>query len=772
MKDKQIILPQNRFRWFYLIGFFLILSLPLLNLPPWFTPIGWGKTIVFRIILSILVFLFLGQILYKKVDIFNIKNKIKSVSLAFWLLVALFGIYLLATIFSLDPHFSLWGNPYRSGGFVNFSFYIIFAVLSFLVLRKLDWQKIWNFAILIGIFVSIFAVFQWQGLFKDILITYEGRPFSTFGNPIMLAIYLLLLSFLTLSFGIQKKNFKRKIFYFSSFLLFLFIIIFLAKTRAVYIGLVVGFLWFLFFYPKRLLLVKVFTGILLILGICGIYYINTQSQLPQVIQENKLIRGTISRLSIKTALGDPRISSWKVSWEALKARPVLGYGPENFMIAFDKYYDTSLLLRGVEWWDRAHNFIFDIPIAAGIPALIIYLSLFGTLFWQLQKVKRKRPETAVICHGIQATFVGYLIANLSSFDTFSSYLISFLLISYSLHLISNANLRMEVDSLNNNKKIEKAVINRLYKYKKTIIFVLLICLIWFIWSFNLKPFQINKDLNLAIYFSKNEKCEKSLKIIENISSSHSIIDNYLRLKCAGIIQTCTDEKSKSAEEFAKKAIQLLKKNIEIHPYYTRNWLLLAEYTNVLMEKKLELNDNIITEEIEKLKNEANYYFEKAHLLSPKHQEIFTEWSKTNLITGEYQKAKEKAQQCINLNPNSGECYWLMALIQAYLENSEEFNYFIALAQEKDYNTESKEALSQLLNMYMRIKNYQGLAETYPRLISITSDKTKKAQLYASLAVIYKELGDKGKAREVALKALELDPKAKPVVDEFLRSLEQ
>jgi len=78
MKNKGKILSENKLYWLYLIGFFLILALPLLNLPPWFSPPDWGKTIVFKIILAILIFVFLWQVLSKK------QIAIKT-SLPFWL---------------------------------------------------------------------------------------------------------------------------------------------------------------------------------------------------------------------------------------------------------------------------------------------------------------------------------------------------------------------------------------------------------------------------------------------------------------------------------------------------------------------------------------------------------------------------------------------------------------------------------------------------------------------------------------------------------------
>ena len=332
MRDK---VTENRFYWFYLVGFFLILALPLLNLPPWFSPPDWGKTIVFRIVLSILIFIFLWQ--------FILRRKVMEVRLPsfpiFWLLAALFIIYLLATVFSLDPNFSFWGSPYRSGGFLNFAFYIIFAILAFLIIRQKDWQKVWDFALVIGILVSIIAIFQQFGLISKIFIPFEARPPSTVGGPIFLAIYLLLLSFLTLSFGLKQAGLK-KLFYFLSFLLFIFVIVFITQTRAAFIGLVIGFLWFFFAYPKKLILFKVLAGVLLILGVFGLYFLKSH---PEVYStQGDIVRYTINRILSIPQGDESRISAWKVSLEAIEDRSILGYGPENFSIGFDKYYNPSL----------------------------------------------------------------------------------------------------------------------------------------------------------------------------------------------------------------------------------------------------------------------------------------------------------------------------------------------------------------------------------------------------------------------------------------------
>jgi len=777
----------------YLIGVFLVILQIINVVPPWFTPTDWGKAIFFRIILSILIFLFLFQILFRKISISDIKEKIKSAALPFWLLISLLGIYLLSTIFSLDPHFSLWGNPLRNGGFVNFAFYIIFALLVFLIIRKNDWQKIFDFTIIIGIIVSVVAIFQQFGIFSKYFVPFTIRPISTIGNAILLALYLVLLTFISLSFGIKAKSKPKKVFYFFSFILFLAVSVFLVQTRGSFLGLAAGFLWFLFAYPKKSNKLKISFAVILILLVFGAYFLKTHmdSHLYLYQKMPQIVSSTLDRaLSIFEGekVAESRFAAWTVSQKALKDRPILGYGPENFMVAFDKYYDPSLPRIGAdaigevpaEWWDRAHNFIFDISLTAGIPALIIYLSFFTILIWQLQKVKRKNPEEGIISNGLQATFIGYLVALLFSFDSVSTYLVSFLLIGYSFYLINNSQgLQKESGFLEKEKS--GIFLSKLYPYRIPIMLTALIFLIFFIQIYNIKPLLLNKEINVATLYSENKKCDEALSIVNKIypqtqgsipQTKNSIIDNYLNQKLTGVIYNCVKDAQTKEEFLIKQEIQIMEKEIKNHPAYLQNWFLTGEYINFLIEEKNKPTENVFqpTDEMKQLKDKANFYFEKAHNFSPQRQIILKEWSKTYILTGEYEKAKEKLQECINLNSYYTPCIWVMALAQGYSGNSEEFNKFFNLAKEKGYDTETEESLKQLADLYMRINDYKGLSEIYPKLINITEDKKKKAQLYASLAVVYKELGQIAKARESALKALELMPEAKSIVDEFLKTL--
>lgn len=801
MKNKGEKLFRSNFYWIYLAGFFLIVLQMINVFFFWTLPHDWGKAISFRVILSVMAFFFLWQVFSKEIKLSYIKLKIKSVYAPFCLLLALFIIYLLATIFSINQHFSLWGDPLRNGGFINFSFYIFLAILAFLIIKKNSWQRILDFLILISIVVAAIALMQQFGIAGEYLIPFVVRPVSTMGNPILLALYLVLVTFLALTLGLNEKNRNKKIFYFFSLFLFLFVNIFLVQTRGAYVGLAIGFLWFLFAYPNlnlKVKKIKIYAAIVLILLFSGMYFskIYLDSHLYVYGKMPLLLSSTIDRtLSIfeGTNIGESRLSTWKISLDALKEKPILGWGQENFVVAFDKYYDPSLPKIGniapgdtpTEWFDRAHSFIFDVPITGGIPALLIYLSLFGALIWQLQKIKRDDPENAVISTGLQATFLGYLTTLASGFDSVSTYLVVFLLIGYSLYLISNSKLKNGVGL--EDEKLER-VSYKLYRLRHPLIVITFLIVGYFIWVYNIIPLSINKEMNLALLYADirtEESCEKGLNIIDNISPSvpSSIIDNYLGQKSTFVIFRCNDRiKSKNPEDLIKQNIEILKKNIERNPQYVTNWILIGEYTGILIKEKNSQTENvfILNEETEKLKNEVDYYFENALLLSPKRQLILKDWADVQTISAQYKKAEENLQKCMDLNPSYARCYWYMALNKGYQKNYEGFKSFSEIAKEKNYGVELPESLREVINMYIRNNDYNGLAEVYPTLIPLTLDPLERAQLHASLAATYKELGDIKRAREEVLKIKEVIPllqkelqeTARNDVEEFLKILSE
>lgn len=624
-------LAKNKLHWTYLSGIFLILTLPILTLPPYFFPPDFGKNIAFRSIMSVLLFLIAIQLVYKKNK--NITTTLRN-NKAMWLLGALFAVFLMASIFSVDSYFSLWGSPVRGGGFINFAFYIIFAVFLFLVLKDHDWQKIIDFSIFTGIIVASLSVVQFFGILSNIFVSVSGGPSSTSGNRILLATYMLLLCFISLSFLFKKNNIWKKIFYSGAFLLFVFTIL-ISESRASYLGLVIGAIYFFFFIPKKMPKLKIGFGLLLLLSFSVFILVNTNTSFSNFLSQNRLLNNVIHRISFEKMVDKNRLASWNVGLKAIAQRPILGYGPENFSVGFDKFYDPTIPYLGFDWWDRQHNILLETAITAGIPALTIYLLLFIFIFWQLQKTKGRAPEKSIVCHGLQATFIAYFVAIFFSFDDFSTYLTFFLFIAYSMHLVySNENDQNYVEE-ENRKQIKGNFLAPV---------ILLAVLVLFLWQYNFIPLQINAKINIAGYLANQQQCEASMTLMDMQLKRHSFLDSYLRAKYIEYIKICAQWNSDKNLNYAKKGIFLLKEAVKVQPSYTRYWIYLGSFTNIL------INQENNTETKKQLVEEAYSYFETAKNLSPKRPEIYKELAKTALLEKNYNKALEAYNKLVEFFP--------------------------------------------------------------------------------------------------------------------------
>jgi len=760
----------------YLIGFFIIAALPFVNFQPWLSPPAWGKSIIFRIIISFFIYLFLYRIIFeKKYNIFKELAKNKIVILLFILIF----LYLLSTVFSLDPRYSFWESPLRAGGSLNYISYIIFAVLVFLIVKKDDWQKLWDFSFLIGVLITLVGLAQKLKIFSSFIIPRSDRAIGTMGGAPFFAFYLCLLLFMAFSFGIATPG-KKRYLYFSSSAFFVFGVI-LSGSRGAILAVLLGFLFYALFYPlKRFKWLKIGSVGTMAIIILGFWLLSSQPAIVEKIQQNQLVGNAFQRVwssvepiftikdlslyNISSAVFKDRVASWIISIRAIKERPFLGFGPENFSIAFDKYYDTSLPgIQGEEWWDRAHNFIFDIPVAAGVPALIVFLILFVFLFLRVQKDKN------ILKHGLQATFIVYLINNLFNFDVFSTYLLFFFAVGYTLHLTSEKPKSAFAEASADKKE----------NPFRTIGFVIaFICLLFFIWFGALKPLWINKEINIALSYLEQGKKEAAIKKMEDILTKKSVIRNYALLQYVEIINISMNIPPQPTPEtrfmLTQKAANALKESISLRPYYTRSWWALNIYSNYFL--------GTLKEPSEELKKEAVQFCEKARKLSPQHWKIIKDCTTTYLTLEDYERAKETAQECIDLRPSEGICWLRKATANILLGELEEADENIKNSIERNYPESHQSPEWQLVNFYNNlvlktdkkdIKEYlyKKLITLYQELIELTPPGlTTPPQFHASLAYIYKEMGDIQNAKKQAKIVLEIAPDQKETIEKFLKDL--
>ena len=250
--------------------------------------------------------------------------------------------------------------------------------------------------------------------------------------------------------------------------------------------------------------------------------------------------------------------------------------------------------------------------------------------------------------------------------------------------------------------------------------------------------------------------------MEGILGQKSFLDFYVRLKYIDFIRECSEKMPGEEPMLAQRGYEIIKENIKIKPLYTRNWLIAGTFTTFLADKEKNAAKK------ESLIKEATDYFVEAQELSPKRQEIYDEWIKLDLVSGQYQQAMARAKECLSLNPDFWECHWLLGLAQAFSGAPQaEVEKSLAVVRGMGFDFNNPSVIGQLIKAYTVSKNYPELAKQYQLLIQLEPDN---AQLHAELAFIFRELKEYKKAEAEALKALELLPSAQAEVEEFLKTL--
>jgi len=763
--------PINRWQSLYLAGFSIILALPILNIPPWFSPPDWGKVIVFRIVIAILSLLFTYRVLFNKIKINLSLNPRESSSWPFFLFFALLASWFIATLFSLDVNFSLWGSPYRNGGFVNLISCFLFAFLIYFILEPDHWRKLINIAIISGIIVSFVAICQQYGFLKSLFSYSPSQLPSTIGGPNFLSLYLLFTFLFSLFLLFTAEKIKNKIYYWLSCALFLFVI-YLSLSLATYLAVGLGLGYFFLFYPeKKLAKIQKTAIILSVVALAGIVYLRANPQSP--INNN-----FITRQIVNFRMDQSRLSAWSVAIETIKDRPLFGYGPENFSIGFDKHYDPKLPLIQYDpylrssWWDRAHNVFLETAVTGGIITLVAYLAFFAILFWILGKQKNRYHLTAntddrkkaIACHGIQTILVAYFINTFFSFDTLPSQMMLFFTIAYGLFLIKSQNPQDAKNLVMNKSNKEPVKAKRIISdtQKRIAFFLLLTATTWFIVQYGIRPFNINTRINIAKYYLSKNDCLKAVAIMETIADKSSIIDSYKIMKYVDLLQVCAQIIPGKEAVFAKKGYDLLTKEIDIWPTFTRVWILKTQFTNYLIEKEKA------PEERMRLINEAEVAIRTAKALSPKRQEVYPEAIQAAILKKDYQEATVKANQCINLNDTYLECHWLLGIATILSGNTVNGEIILQEAENKGYNGKTAESLGQLLRAYDETNNFKRMAEVY---INLSELYPKNAQIHIQLAFVYKELKDYDKAKQEALTVIKMAPELTNEVNGFIESLD-
>lgn len=340
-----------------------------------------------------------------------------------------------ASIFGVDFATSFWSKVTRTTGlFYFFHLGIFFLLLLGLFRDEAEFRKLLRVFIVSGVIFALASVFANNGL--DLIlkkIPWGGLAFAntTFAG---MYVYAVFMSSVYYVFSSESGKWWHRllplIFVITPFFLDYNVILgkrvsngffdFIGAAQSSTLALVfsVSFLVAAMFVSKirsqKTRRVIIWAG-----SVIGLFLV--------IFSANSLLSqgGLVNRVYLSQGTG-ARPLVWSLSEKAVKERPVLGYGLDNFDQPFEKYYDNRIMEPqngGEAWFDRGHNIIVDQTIETGYLGLLIYLltylSIIASMIYVLLKSKgRKNHIGALVVIGY---FLGHFIELQTAFDTTISY---------------------------------------------------------------------------------------------------------------------------------------------------------------------------------------------------------------------------------------------------------------------------------------------------------------------------------------------------------------
>lgn len=703
------------------------LAIPLLMDKHFLFPFITVKTYFFYILVDILFCCYL--LLLTKKKLYPLKNKLC------YFLFGLIALRFLLDILGINFTRSFWGNYERMLGLYTWLHILIYLwmILSIYNVRE-RYIKLFKVSVFVSLLVSIYGLCQKFGLyFWIVLDTGDERVYSTLGNAAFLAGYLLINIFFALYLFGRNKNLSGRFFYGLVIVINLFVL-FSTATRGALVGLVaammVMFLFALIFYRNRK--IKIISGMILLLIILGSFSIFTLKDTWLI--KNNLALHRISQISLKEITVKSRLLLWKMSWQASQDRFLFGYGDNNLIIPLDRYHDFEL---EQDWFDSSHNQFFDELLAHGIIGLIAYLLFLFFVFRQIIKEKSNDFWLSIVFLGL---LTAYLVQNLFIFDTLTIVLLFILFFGF---------LCLKTDA---EKEI---VINKTLPQSLTKLFIVVILIsVSFIYLHTIPPLlkvvQGQKYIKVDI-----DKTTKMFKEAEE--QAWFGYGNLAPLMAETTLVALEQPERYGANELARYmfvVITTYKKAITASNNYSKFYINLAK----LYQSARIINPNFIDQSIDLLK--------QAQVYSPDRIDVYYALAQGYFYKDDIASAENILKEALKLNFRQGNVYLGLAEIQ--FRKGEPADAFKSLEMAEQFNMKiSFERWEQFAQLLVAREKWPDVLKVF---FEVDKLRPNDANIYFNIALTYKKMGNKVKAREFALKILEINPEMKETIEAFLRSL--
>ena len=375
--------------------------------------------------------------------------------------LAVLGVYvliaLLATVFSVSITRSLWSTYERMQGWVDLAHWATFVVILVSTHRTwAHWRALLNFNLGVAIVIGLLGLTQLFDIRVFEYLQYRNRLDITLGNPTYVGGYMLVSFFIASAFlaesfldrsasetrgrAVNRRRRRRaqrggglsaippenlwRAFWVAAIALTL-VMVFLSGTRSAAVALAAGVLVFGVGYSlwggsQQLRRAAIgTTAVIAALALVVLIFILVRAGTDV---ERIDLPGTMIERLLNTGVRDRsvegRIIAAQIGWEAFLDRPLLGWGPENYTVGYDRHVVPEVFAKGATSFDQAHNKLIEELTTKGLLGLVGYLALWVTMAVVfVRKVRYLARGQQAFSFLIGAALIGYFTQNLFLFDT-------------------------------------------------------------------------------------------------------------------------------------------------------------------------------------------------------------------------------------------------------------------------------------------------------------------------------------------------------------------
>ena len=437
----------------FLLVFVLLLPLvvSVAPLPDTIFPYLIGKVLFFRITIEVMLVLWILLLFI------NSKFKPRSSLLFFSLSLFLF-ISVVSSLFSVDINKSFWSTlDIMQGSIDLFHWFVYFLILISINHNWNDWIKYFNYQLIIGLIFVFIGLLDVLGLDSVPFILSGIENPVTLGNSSYVAFYLSInffIAFALLSSSFladkgeiittraSKRRASKKLdapVFDSLFTPRIFWSICLVLTLVLFYFVAIDFHWITFSLG-----IIAFSGLYLLYGKVNLFrtfaicfLVLVPVLLASLVDFNNQFDSLIAGYQ---SGGLSYFGHLSVQLSSLLSRPIFGWGPGNFLTAFESNIGTNFSIYFYNGGQMAYNYFVEKIISLGIFGFISILVLWGSIFYSLirniQKFDKDRQIFLIVIFG---ALVSYFFQIIFIEETHVSKLQIFILIAFISYVDLNSN---------------------------------------------------------------------------------------------------------------------------------------------------------------------------------------------------------------------------------------------------------------------------------------------------------------------------------------------